>query len=360
MMTPMGSLELPYLSVETTRHGARVYYVRKGGRRTRLPEPSGAGFMDAYRAAIAGAPPPPKAQEKAKAGTLGWLTAQYLASAAFARLAPATRATRRRLLDGIARKGGTQPIRAIDVSVVVASRDARKAPEAANSFLKTMSALFSWACEMNLAPVNPVTGVKRIRTGSTGHAVWTEADIAAYRARHPLGTRARLMLEMLLGTGLRISDIAVLGRQHIRNGEITIKTQKTGTIVTLPITRELQAAIDSMEADNLTLLRTESGKAFTVKGLGQWFRDRCDEAGVKDKSAHGLRKFAATALADAGASEHMLMAVFGWKDPKEAAVYTREANRKRLARAAFGLISGQVENIECRTLDKGATKTGNS
>ena len=168
------------------------------------------------------------------------------------------------------------------------------------------------------------------------------------------------MLEMLLGTGLRISDIAVLGRQHIRNGEITIKTQKTSTIVTLPITRELQAAIDSMEADNLTLLRTESGKAFTVKGLGQWFRDRCDEAGVKQKSAHGLRKFAATALADFGASEHMLMAVFGWKDPKEAAVYTREANRKRLARAAFGLISGQVENIECRTFDNGATKIGKS
>lgn len=364
MMQPMGSIELRYLSVETNRHGRRVYYVRKGGRRIRLPDAEDPGFMAAYHTALGSKPPPPMAPDRAKADTLGWLISLYLGSATFERLAPATRAARRRILDRICKKGGKEPVKAITAKVITASRDARQGPEAANSFLKTMSAVFTWAVEAGHAAENPVLGVKRIRTATTGHEPWTEEDIATYRARHPLGTRARLMLEILTGTGLRISDVAVIGRQHMRGGEINIRTQKTKVTVTLPIAPELSAALEVMppetrQSASLTLLRTESGAAFTVKGLGQWFRDRCDEAGIS-KSAHGLRKYAATALADLGASEHQLMAVFGWKDPKEAAVYTREANRKRLARQAFDLKNGQSQNAECRTLDNGATKTGNS
>ncbi len=54
-----------------------------------------------------------------------------------------------------------------------------------------------------------------------------------------------------------------------------------------------------------------------------------------DKPAHGLRKAAATRAADNGATTHELMAVFGWIDIKEAEIYTRNANRKRLAAQAM-------------------------
>jgi integrase len=65
------------------------------------------------------------------------------------------------------------------------------------------------------------------------------------------------------------------------------------------------------------------------------FKDACKAAGVMDKSAHGLRKAAATRAADNGATAHELMAIFGWVDIKEAEVYTRNANRKRLAAKAM-------------------------
>lgn len=55
-----------------------------------------------------------------------------------------------------------------------------------------------------------------------------------------------------------------------------------------------------------------------------------------DKSAHGLRKAAATRAADNGATAHELMAIFGWVDIKEAEIYTRAADRKRLAAQAMG------------------------
>jgi len=54
-----------------------------------------------------------------------------------------------------------------------------------------------------------------------------------------------------------------------------------------------------------------------------------------DKSAHGLRKAAATRAAENGATAHELMAIFGWVDIKEAELYTRAANRRRLAAQAM-------------------------
>jgi hypothetical protein len=45
-------------------------------------------------------------------------------------------------------------------------------------------------------------------------------------------------------------------------------------------------------------------------------------------------------MANNGATEAQLMAVFGWTDPKMAAHYTRTANRKRLAAQSIEMLNG--------------------
>ena len=49
----------------------------------------------------------------------------------------------------------------------------------------------------------------------------------------------------------------------------------------------------------------------------------CVRAGVMGKSAHGLRKAAATRAAENGATVHQLMAIFGWTNVEQAELYTR-------------------------------------
>lgn len=44
---------------------------------------------------------------------------------------------------------------------------------------------------------------------------------------------------------------------------------------------------------NMTFLVTEFDRPFTAEGFGNWFRERCIEAGVPGR-AHGLRKAGAT------------------------------------------------------------------
>jgi hypothetical protein len=48
-------------------------------------------------------------------------------------------------------------------------------------------------------------------------------------------------------------------------------------------------------------------------------------------SSHGLRKAGATIAAENGATAHQLMAMFGWNTVKQAELYTRKADRKRLS-----------------------------
>src|SRR5262249_6525963 len=98
---------------------------------------------------------------------------------------------------------------------------------------------------------------------------------------------------------------------------------------------------------DLTYLVTEYGKAFTAAGFGNWFRERCDEAGLPHCSAHGLRKAGATVAAENGATDRQLMALYDWTSEKQANVYTAAANRKRLARQAAHLLTGdQITNTK--------------
>jgi integrase len=67
----------------------------------------------------------------------------------------------------------------------------------------------------------------------------------------------------------------------------------------------------------------------SLAGSSNEFRDACRDAGVPG-SAHGLRKLGATRAAEAE-----LEAIFGWTGGHMASLYTRAANRKKLATAAM-------------------------
>jgi len=166
--------------------------------------------------------------------------------------------------------------------------------------------------------------------------------LAGGEALLKLGTRARLAYELLLQLGQSRCDVVRMGRQHVRNGILSLRRQKTKVPFDVPVMPALQEAINAMPTgDHLTFLVTAFGKPFTAAGFGNWFRDVCNQAGLPKRcTSHGLRKAAATRLADRGATTTQLMAWFGWKTAGEAERYTRNADRKRAAATAGGLISG--------------------
>lgn len=217
--------------------------------------------------------------------------------------------------------------------------------EAANNRVKRLRRIFAWALENGIpgVTVNPARDVPLLKPERVGgFPTWTPADIERFVRRHPIGSKARLALALLIYTGVRRSDVVSLGRQHVREGVLVFRQHKgrkrSPLTLDLPILPVLQSIIDASPTGDLSFLVTEQGKPFTAAGFTNWFRDRCNEAGLPGLSAHGLRKAGATRAAENGATAHQLMAIFGWRTIGEAERYTRAAERKRIASGAMHLL----------------------
>jgi integrase len=234
-----------------------------------------------------------------------------------------------------------EPIRAITQKVITAGRDRRAAtPAQARNFLDAMRGLFKWAHGAGHITSDPTAGVKNPkRKKGPGFPVWTEADAAAYDRRWPIGTKERVWRDVLFYTGLRRGDAVILGRQHVRDGWITLRTEKSQgeMIVSIPVLPILQRTFDAGPTGELTFICGKNGKPLTKESFGNAFKGACRAAGV-NKSAHGCRKIAATRAAENGASVAQLNAIFGWKGTAMASLYTEAAERKRLAAEAMAKV----------------------
>lgn len=330
----------PHLHRETNRHGKTVWYVRVGkGPRIRIRAEFGTeGFKTEYEAAIAG--DSPAKPGKAAKGSLEWLWMLYRQTDAWTNLSRATKRQRENIMKGTLKTGGDQPLSKITGKTVKAGIDRRKG-HAARHFLDTMKGLFKWALDAEHVKVDPTVGKSVAKPKTKGFPVWEEDEIIQFEQRWPRGTRERVMFDIYCYTGLRRGDAAALGKQHIKNGVISIDTEKTGTRLTIPVLEVLQKTLDAGPTGDLAFIATAKGHRMTKESVGNAFRDACRAAGIK-KSAHGLRKAAATRAANNGATEAQLEAIFGWEGGKMAALYTRTANRQKLATGAMNTL-GRTE-----------------
>jgi integrase len=294
-----------------------------------------------------------------------WICVKYFAECAdYLQLDDRTKRVRRGILEGTfdepTKPGAAKlyrdfPLSKMTREAVEVLRDRKIGfPEAANSRVKAIRAVFKWAITRKgedakpLVATNPARDVAYLKGNNPlGFHTWTEDEIRQFEERHPVGTKARLALALLVFTGQRRSDIIRFGRQHVRNGEITFtqfkgRKRKPKTLV-LPILPVLQQIIEATQCGELTFLMNELGRPFTDAGFGNKFREWCDQAGLHHCAAHGIRKAAATRAADNGATSNQLMAMFGWTTLAMAEKYTKAANQKRLAAKGMYLIERKNE-----------------
>lgn len=328
-MPDMPRRRKPYTQREVTRHGKTVWYFRRGtGARLRLPgEYESPEWLEAYEAALGGRKP----AAPTATGTFRWLVERYKASAKFAGLAEETQSNRAGILDRVVKTAGDLRLTQVTRSMIAEGRDRRAdTPFAAINYLKVMNQLFAFAVDAGYLSSNPAKGIERPSPATDGHHTWTIAEVRRYQAKWPLGTRERLAMDLLLYTGLRRGDLVQLGRQHVRNGIIRYRATKNGVEIVLPMLPILQQTIDAGPTGDLTFLATARNTPWKKTSFGTWFAEACKAANVPGR-AHGLRKAGATIAAENGASDQQLMAIFGWTNPEQAAVYTRTASRARMA-----------------------------
>ncbi len=392
-MNTVMETDLPYLSRELDRHGNERLYVRRNGKRVRLRVPEGTpDFAKAYSRAVDQLGLPPSRRQQAAAAvrvwpknSFGWLANQYFASkgeGGFLDLDEESRRAKRNLIELCLDMAHTEtdsdpmgncPLKHLSAQKMKRMIEAADGKGARTNRRKHLSALCSWAVDQtpSLLASNPVRDIKAGRAAKTsGFYTWLIPDVQQFLHYHRnqntrRSRKAILALGLLLFAGTRRQDMVTLGKQNCRGatpGELgdviryipkkTIKVRReVSQKPLLPILRQIIMEAADITGD-MTFLVTDYGKPFTEAGFGNWFRDRCDEAGLKQCTAHGLKKAGATIAAENGATTRQLMAMFDWDTPAMAEVYSRAAEQKRLAGEAMFLISlDRSENEDCRTLD---------
>jgi integrase len=329
-------------------NGKRRVRFRKGAFSTYLiGTPWSDDFMRQYAAALEGVTVERASEVGASRsipGSFDALCVSYYRSPEFQALKASTQATRRNVIERFRNEHGKKPVARLGrthIKEIIGGKSAT--PEAANNLLKVLRVLLNHGVDIDMIASNPAIGIQRYASKGEGIHTWKPREVAQFEAHHPVGSKARLAFELLLNTGQRRGDVVRMGWQHVSGDEIAVRQEKTDEPLMIPMHPKLIEALTAVPRANLTFLMTARGAPFTAAGFGNWFRDCCDEAGLPQCSAHGLRKLMATRLAEAGCSLHQVMAITGHRSMSEVSRYTKAADQRRLARQAMTTLRAEQE-----------------
>ena len=313
----VATIRLPYVNTYADRHGRVRHYFRKRGHKpVPLPGiPGSAEFMTAYQDAL-GEPAPKVARQGP--GSVGALIFDYLRSPSFTNLKPKSQQVYRIVLDRFGTMHGHRMVHDMPRAKVAAYIHAIGAekPGMANLTRKVLRRLLAHGVRCAYRSDNPVTEIDAYK-GGTRHT-WTEAELAAYERRWPLGSRERLAYALLLYTGQRGGDVVKMRRSDISGGTITVVQQKTGTALSLPIHPDLVAAMRAGPSNGLNLIGDSNGRPITRAALTDLIKRAAKQAGLPPECLpHGLRKAQMRRLAESGATVKEIAAISGHKTLQE-------------------------------------------
>lgn len=340
----------PFVSSFVDIRGKERFRFRRGRVSRYLPPPGSREYREKYNEALAGAPLEQRWPER----SIGDLVTRYYRTTKFKQAGPDWQNTMKQAIEPFREKAGRIPVadfrpKHIEAELAeamekrIVERKGRKktigGTAAALRLHEMLNRLFKHAVLLEWISTNPVERVDPPKHVTKGFYPWNEDDIATFRARWPLGTKARLAMELMLWTGARRGDAHLM--PHPKNGRLFKEAAKTGKPIDLPVAPALQAAIDAMPADEIgeeTLIVTAYGKPFSRAGFGNKMREWCDAAKLPLCTAHGLRKALARRAAQRKVTQQALKALGQWENDQEARIYVEGANKVELAEDALAQV----------------------
>jgi integrase len=196
-------------------------------------------------------------------------------------------------------------------------------PNMANRILSLGRQVFDHALEEGLITSNPAIGVKRLPEKKRKRLL-TEDEIAAIYEH--AGPRLRVIMDLQLHTGQRISDVLSIHRSDLVDEGIRFTQQKTDARVCVKWTPELREVVERAKKLNgniraLTLLHNRRGKRPDYRSvLLQWHTAR-KAAKVEDAKPNDMRAVAATWAKRQGLNATKLLA---HTTPANTARYLRD------------------------------------
>lgn len=338
--------KLKGLLCEPLPSGNKRYRVRvKGNHRKRITlsvTPEDPDFLTHYNLAREGKKVESEPVELDTPHTIGWLFNKYLKwmkdQADNGTFSAKTLKKRTNILGKILRDFDLADYHVnITRPVLIRLQDAMSAtPSTADDTITAIRVVYDWAIDRGYCEVNPASRIKNFGRKGNGSTPWTRADFSTFTDTHKPGSTAYLCLHLLAFTACRIGDARLLGRRNetMRDGVKFLEWQpekKGAAFVSVPMMPQLQDAIRRC-GNQETYLRNSWDKPFSSgDALSQVFSKWCKQAGMENRTAHGVRKAVGHLLAEAGCSQYQIMAIHGHTESRTSEVYTVGVQRRKLA-----------------------------
>lgn len=273
----------------------------------------------------------------------------YQRSPEWNRLADVTRENYRIYLRTLDRVGHVrvQDIRRRDILTARDSIASTRGNGAAIGFVRAASALFAWAIDREWIEHNPAH--RAARGLERGHLkAWSAEDARIALAGLP--EHLRRVVILALYTGARRGDLCAMTWGDYDGRAIRFMPHKTHkrshTFLVIPCHPVLKSELDAWQAGAVAgiasapILTDAKGGPWSPNLLSHYLPAALVRIGLSnDINIHGLRKLAATNLAEAGCSSHEIAAVTGHRTLSMVELYTRSADQEKLAGAAIVRLS---------------------
>ena len=257
-----------------------------------------------------------------------------------------TQAAYRRDLISLARTRSLQDIEEAGIQAFLLSRQTQLRPASFNRLVSVLRRFFRWQLQMGQRADDPLRRVRAAKQPSRFPKAPTEAQVEALLAapdvEQPRGLRDRAMLELMYGTGLRVSELTELSMTSVSQIEGLLRlTGKGGKERLVPfgaeagqwLARYFQEARPHILGPRLStaVFVTERGREMTRQYFWQLIQRYAQQAGIALRlSPHSLRHAFATHLLNHGADLRAVQLLLGHTDISTTQVYTHVA-RERLA-----------------------------
>ena len=350
------NFKLPGLCCERLPSGMYRYRVRQEGKKhcriALTTKPGDPDFFQQYKAARLGVKPEKSATiiTIAPKGSIQWLADIHIAwlatEVSHGNQSWKTLKKRKMMLKRLTSIAGEYSTD-LKKSEIMKFRDLfTNTPVMADDMVAAVRVMYDWGIERGHCEDNPAKGIKNFGRKGTGAIPWSIKDINQFKKHHQPGSMAHLAITLLAFTACRIGDARLLGRHNevTRDGMAFLEWQpekRGASFVSIPMAPQLKQAIhDTKVISPKSYLVTSHGKVFSsADAISQRFSKWCKDAGLENRTAHGIRKAVGNILAEAGCTQYQIMAIHGHSESRTSEVYTRAVERPELAKQAFSVMT---------------------
>ena len=208
-------------------------------------------------------------------------------------------------------------------------------PATVNRRLIALRGFFRWAKQEDLAPESPFEAMEKVlvKEQQDTAARWLERpeQLALLRAVRKGGNRRDLaIIQTLLGTGLRISELAALKLSDLemseRKGWIHVRQGKGSKARDIPLSnrtrRALLAYLDGRQEDGSERLFLGQRGPLTEAGIHYLVTKYAYQAKLEECTSHTLRHTFAKNLVDAGVPLDRVASLLGHESVDTTRIYT--------------------------------------